>query len=96
MRMARALYTHVASPLALLAIASGVSLLLMKQLVAVWLLAKLTLVCLLVLCHVLNGRLIFHMEIEHRRYGAALCSLVAIASLGLMSGILWLVLAKPF
>lgn len=96
-RLNRAIFTLVATPAALLAIGSGSALFLQDQRFGNWLVAKLTLVALLVCGHALCGVLL--LRAERFPDGAALtlpsAALGAFLSL-LVAAILWLVLAKPF
>lgn len=93
--VARGLLTHVATPAALIAIISGTVLFLFHHVIAFWLLAKLTLVSGLVLCHVLTGGLVLRVERGACRHARLFCLLLGMASIGLIVGILSLVLAKP-
>jgi uncharacterized membrane protein len=98
----RGLFTHVATPFALLAIVSGSALFLLQGPLALWLLAKLLLVSLLVLVHGTAGMLVLRGE---RRIGAAHADAslaVRIATGGalwsavlLLGGIATLVLHQP-
>lgn len=92
----RNVYTHLATPAALLAIVSGTALFLVEQLVAAWLVVKLTLVMGLVICHALTGWLILYVEKAPRKRGLLLCLLLGSTAAALMVAIIWLVLAKPF
>lgn len=91
----RSLFTLAATPAALLTIASGTALFLLEQLVAGWLMVKLTLVTALVICHALNGWLILSLEKAPPEHLSLLCALLAATSAVLMLAIIWLVLAKP-
>lgn len=92
----RMVFTLVVTPAALLAIISGTAVFLANQLVAAWLVAKLTLVTGLVVCHVLLGWLIVHIERGSEKLGPLWCALLGGTSAALMVGIIYLVLAKPF
>ena len=92
----RKVFTLFVTPAALIAIASGTAVFISQQIVAAWLILKLTLVVGLVLCHVATGWLAFHIEQAPRRYGVIYCGLAGTLSAAFMAGILWLVLAKPF
>lgn len=93
----RAVFTLLATPAALLAIASGSALFLQQGSFGPWLVLKLGLVSLLVCLHALCGVLILRTESEaptplaHGRH----CLLVGAACSLLIGGILWTVLAKP-
>ncbi len=94
--MPRQVFTLFSTPLALLAIVSGTAVFLVHNTVAVWLVAKLTLVSALVICHCLIGGLIVLAENGHRRWLKLSCLGTGATSAVLILGILWLVLAKPF
>jgi len=93
--VARFVFTHIATPAALLAILSGTAVFLVNDTVEFWLILKLTAVTALVICHVLAGLLVLHAEDTeaaplmrtYRFFGVVLC-LVMVA-------IVWIVLAKP-
>ncbi|MFL1467365.1 CopD family protein [Marinobacter sp. HN1S83] len=93
--LARRLFTLVATPAALAAIVFGTLVFVLNRTTAFWLIAKLTLVAALVVCHVLTGLLILRCEagrVQHpRRWSAALLTVEIL----LMGAVLWLVLAKP-
>lgn len=93
--LARFLFTRIATPAALAAIMAGTVVFALERVVAFWLIAKLALVATLVVCHALTGMLILRAEsqrVKHpRRWGALLIAMEVV----LMTGILWLVLAKP-
>lgn len=95
-QMARSLFTLVATPAALVAIASGTAVFLADQTLALWLIVKLTLVCALVLCHAACGVLLLRVERDRERPVGAACSLVGLVALALIGAIAWLVLGKPF
>ena len=93
--MARFVHTHVATPAALLAIISGTAVFLIDGTVEVWLMAKLTLVTGVVVCHALTGLLILRAErFAGGRTGLWAWLLAGVLCL-LMIAIIWLVLAKP-
>lgn len=100
MTIERFVFTHLASPLALMAILSGTLLFILKRTVDGWLVAKLTLVVGLVVCHVLVGWLILRMEAARKKVPAGRFlplwgRSMGVISLILIAGIVWLVLAKP-
>ena len=94
--MARSVFTLVATPAALVAIASGTAVFLLDQTLAVWLVAKLTLVCALVLCHAACGVLLLRVERDRERPVHLACSVTGGLSVLLILAILALVLGKPF
>jgi uncharacterized membrane protein len=92
----RSIFTLIATPAALLAIGSGSALFLQEQRFGNWLVAKLTLVALLVCGHALCGVLL--LRAERYPHDAALTlpgSLLGAVLTLLVAAILWLVLAKP-
>ena len=100
MTLERFVFTHLASPLALIAILSGTFLFILKRTTDGWLFAKLTVVVGLVVCHALVGWLILRMEQANGKtssgrllpfWGRAL----GVISVILITTIVWLVLAKP-
>lgn len=93
--MARFVHTHVATPAALLAIISGTVVFLMDGTVEVWLMAKLTLVSGVVVCHALTGLLILRAERTQGGRTGLWAWLLASVLCILMTAIIWLVLAKP-
>ncbi|MGR2739820.1 CopD family protein [Billgrantia sp. Q4P2] len=92
----RFLFTHVATPFALLAIMSGTALFLVGQLIGGWLVVKLAAVSGMVLCHVLCGALIVRLERNRRRFLLPASGLIAALAASLMLAVLVLVLSKPF
>lgn len=92
----RFVFTHVATPFALLAIMSGTLLFIVGQLTGGWLVLKLAAVSGMVICHVLCGALIVRLEQEHRRFLVPASGLIAVMSAALMLTVLVLVLSKPF
>lgn len=92
---ARAVFTMVATPAALLAIVTGSILVVVERAFATWLVFKLTAVAGMVATHVLLGLLILRQE-NHPHAGFIRPSAVlAFASAALIGVVLWLVLAKP-
>ncbi|RDB43499.1 hypothetical protein DU490_07140 [Halomonas sp. DQ26W] len=92
----RFLFTHVATPFALLAIMSGTLLFIVGQLTGGWLVLKLAAVTGMVFCHVLCGGLIVRLEQERLRGLVPASALVAVVAASLMLAVLVLVLGKPF
>jgi protoporphyrinogen IX oxidase len=92
---ARFVFTHIATPAALLAILIGTAVFLVDRTVEFWLILKLTAVTLLVACHAAAGLLVLHAEDEaneplmrtYRIFAGVLCLLMVV--------IVWIVLAKP-
>ncbi|MEJ7929535.1 CopD family protein [Ramlibacter sp. AN1015] len=96
----RMLFTQVATPAALVAIASGTAIFLLYGPVAQWLIAKLAVVGLLVLGHGMCGMLILRAERASQphppRFTRTFCTLVGMGSVLWVGLIAWLVLGKPF
>ncbi len=93
---ARWLYTRVATPAALLAIASGTALFVLGHGLALWLAAKLAVVSVLVMCHVLAARLILQGEQRDAGLPPRAGPALAFGALASMGATLWLVLDKPW
>lgn len=103
----RFVFTHCATPFALLAIVSGTLVFIVNGTTEPWLIVKLSAVAGLVICHALLGLLILRAEIVDRSSApggnvAGLPSTIRIGSYlllaavcGLIVTVLWLVLAKP-
>lgn len=94
-RLLRGLFVNVATPAALVAIASGTAIFMWSGLLAHWLMLKLALVSLLVLGHASCGMLLLRVE-RGQPVARGLAQLVTTASLLWLAGIAWLVLRKPF
>ncbi|MEX1031943.1 MAG: CopD family protein [Cellvibrionaceae bacterium] len=92
----RRVFTLIATPAALIAIISGTAIFIVDRTIEVWLVAKLTLVSGLVLCHVATGGLTLTVTQRSANYQLLFCTAVGVTSVVLIAGILWLVLAKPF
>ncbi len=91
--IARWLFTRVASPAAAVAIVAGSAVFLVNGTTDLWLMAKLTLVTLLVVAHAFSGLLVIRLEAGKPVVNASYILLVGV--LVLSAAILWLVLAKP-
>jgi putative membrane protein len=91
----RPLYTWVATPAALLAIASGTLIFVWQDVLAVWLMAKLGLVGLLVLGHGASGLLVLRVEAGRWRGTWLSAQGIVWTSLLWLGAIAWLVLRKP-
>jgi hypothetical protein len=77
------------------AIVAGTAVFILNRTIAPWLIAKLALVALLVVCHALTGMLIMRMEANKVHRPRTWWWVLAGTESLLMLGILWLVLAKP-
>jgi len=94
--IARFIFTHVATPSALVAIIAGTVVFWLNHSIEVWLLAKLTAVTLLVVGHTLTGLLILRAERADDYFPLVWrCRALAAFFIIIMAIILWLVLAKP-
>lgn len=89
-------FSRLATPAALIAIASGTAIFIRGDITDVWLIFKLTLVSILVLCHALGGWLMLRTQNAPHKNVAALCVLLGIAIVALIPAIVWIVLTKPF
>lgn len=94
--MTRFAYIAVASPAAIIAIASGAALIHPTGAYAGWLALKLTLVALMAGFHLLLGRSVIVLHDRPRAWPARHALLLAFAPAPLIAGVLYLVLAKPF
>jgi protoporphyrinogen IX oxidase len=95
--LVRGLFTTVATPAALVAVVAGTGVFVLQGPLAPWLIAKLSLVGLLVLGHAACGLLILRIEHGKARRGADRGKCIALGGLMLLwlLGIAWLVLRKP-
>lgn len=93
--VARFVFTHVATPAALIAIVTGSGLFLVGRTMEYWLILKLTAVTLLVLCHVSAGLLVLRAEDEAAAPMIRSCRVLALVLCVIMAVIVWIVLAKP-
>jgi protoporphyrinogen IX oxidase len=93
--LVRKLFTRVATPAALLAIASGTLTFLLMGPSAEWLIVKLGFVGMLVLGHAACGMLILRTERGHGRWVPLGATVVTLTSALCLLAIAWLVLQKP-
>lgn len=93
--LARKLFIALATPMALLAIASGTALFLRDNIFASWLMLKLAAVSALVLCHLLCGVLIVKAEARPSARLWLPCLAVGMTTMILILSILGLVLGRP-
>lgn len=94
-KISKILFTLIVTPCALITIISGTLVFIVMRTTDFWLILKLTLVTGLVICHTLNGWLIFKKKNMSYQILKACCTLVGTSSLLLIIGILWIVLTKP-
>lgn len=92
----RAVFTLLATPAALVAIASGTAIFVFLGPLTLWLIAKLAVVGLLVLAHASCGMLILRVEREEHGSLQGLCWAVGVCVSAALLTIAWLVLGKPF
>lgn len=92
---ARFLFTHLATPVALVAIIAGTWIFAVYQAIGVWLVVKLTLVVLLVANHILLGLLVIRAESSRYRFLRPGCWFSLFTTCVLATAVLWVVLAKP-
>ena len=91
----RGIFVGVATPAALLAIASGTTIFLLQGPLVPWLIVKLALVGLLVLGHAACGMLVLRIERHDSGHVGLPAWAIGISSLLWISAIAWLVLQKP-
>jgi protoporphyrinogen IX oxidase len=98
-RLARELFIAVATPAALVTIATGTALFAGDVRLAGWLVAKLTAVAGMVLCHAACGALILrvehHLELAAPPVRTGPSVIAGLAAAALTGAALWLVLARP-
>ncbi|WP_019624809.1 CopD family protein [Thioalkalivibrio thiocyanoxidans] len=93
--LGRFVFTHIATPAALLAIATGTGVFLVLRVTEFWLVAKLSVVTPLVLAHVATGLLVLRTErAEAGPLWRGYWWIAGVLAL-LMVTIVWIVLAKP-
>lgn len=93
--VARFVFTHIATPAALIAIISGTLVFVLNRTVEIWLIAKLTLVTGLVVGHTLAGLLLLHTQDRSTKPIRRWCWMLSAVLCALMVAIVWVVLAKP-
>lgn len=101
----RLVFTHLATPAALIAIIAGTVVFVFNRTIDGWLIAKLTLVVGLVVCHTLTGLLVLKTTGRTEESGEDMplnsksvtvqCVLLELTQGILILAILWTVLAKP-
>lgn len=92
----RALFTSLATPAALVAIASGTAIFVFLGPLTLWLMAKLAAVGLLVLAHGSCGMLILRLERGQPDGLQAACWAVGLVASVALLAVAWLALGKPF
>ncbi|MEP1213942.1 MAG: CopD family protein [Marinobacter sp.] len=91
----RVIFTHVVTPFALAAIIAGTLVFVLAPSIGIWLIAKLTLVVVLVSNHLLLGLLITRAEALGGKSVRRCCLASGLTTCLLAAAILWIVLAKP-
>jgi protoporphyrinogen IX oxidase len=94
-RLVRSLHIQFVSPAAFVAIGTGIALIFLREVFFVWFTAKLYLVGLLVICHVLIGLLIVSTFEPEGRTGALVYTGLTGTTAAAALGVLYFVLAKP-
>lgn len=93
--IARFVYTHIATPAAVISITAGSVVFLLNQSSHFWLVAKLTLVTLLCVAQAALGLLVIRVERGQFSWVAVSSRALLLIMLALMIAILWIVLGKP-
>lgn len=93
--IARFVFTHVASPAAILSITMGTVVFLLNQSHHFWLLAKLTLVTMLCITQAMMGLMIIRAERGKFQHMMLFCRVILLVLCLLMIAITWIVLGKP-
>lgn len=94
--LTRMVFNLIGTPAALLTIGSGTALFLREDLVAGWLIVKLSTVAGMVLCHALCGVLVLRVERTPEKSISLRCRFIGAIAATFITATLWLVLAKPF
>lgn len=93
--MARVVFTHIASPAAIVAIVAGTLVFVINETLTFWLLVKLTIVTLMVGFHASLGLLITRLEADEVKGLIAASWVLFVLLTGCIVTVLWVVLAKP-
>ena len=93
--MARFIYTAIASPAALFAIAAGTAIFMVRDITDFWLMGKLLLVAGLVILHGLTGLFLLRMDRFNEKAVRRICALLAGSAILLIVAIIVIVLSKP-
>lgn len=89
-------FSRLTTPAALIAIITGTALFMTASITSHWLILKLTLVTMLVLCHAIGGWIILSAEKKSDRDLTLPCILTGLTVVMLIPAIVWVVLTKPF
>lgn len=93
--MVRFAYIVIVSPLAFVAVASGTVLVFTEQVFAPWFAMKLAFVGMMAFAHVLMGLVVIRLFREGEDYPIWRFALATVLTGGIITCVLWLVLAKP-
>lgn len=94
-RMTRFVYVEIASPAAVIAIASGTALIFLQATFQEWFSTKLVLVGAMAMLHVVAGLVLGRLFLAGGRFGRISCVALSSAYIVLITAIIWIVLAKP-
>ncbi len=90
------IFRLLATPAALIAIATGTTIFIIGSIADHWLILKLTLIVALVLCHAICGWTILNLQKISQKILKRTCTLLSVVSALLIPSIIWVVLTKPF
>ncbi|QJR82636.1 hypothetical protein CA267_018695 [Alteromonas pelagimontana] len=93
--LARLVFTHVASPAAIIAIIAGTLVFVVGEKVTFWLFVKLTLVSLMTASHASMGLLITRLERNELRNLKTFSWILFVLTSSCIVAVVWVVLAKP-
>ena len=94
-RITRLVYVELASPAAVIAIGSGTALIFLQATFQEWFSLKMLLVAIMSMLHVVAGLILATLFSPKGRFSRLAYAGLSTAYVVLISGILWLVLAKP-
>ena len=94
-RMTRFVYVEIASPAAVVAIASGTALIFLQATFQEWFSTKMVLVAAMAMLHVVAGLALPRVFLPDGRFGRFSYIALTSAYLVLVTAIIWVVLAKP-
>lgn len=94
-RFTRYVYVAITSPAAFVAIGSGTALIFLQATFQEWFTAKMLLVGLMVMLHVVAGLVLLQLFAADGHFGRASYAALTMAYLALITAIIWIALAKP-
>ncbi|WP_233833879.1 CopD family protein [Paraburkholderia sp. ZP32-5] len=94
-RITRLVYVELTSPAAFVAIASGTALIFLQATFVEWFTAKMVLVGIMAMLHVLAGLVLHDLYLPNGRFSRGSGIVLTIAYIVVIVGIIWIVLAKP-